>query len=1696
MHSPDEAEAVKPLKRSFEVMNSKQSDPMEMDIAPPPPPPTPTTTSTSLTPHNFRPRGYQLKVFEVAMRRNTIAVLETGAGKTMIAVMIINDMAPSLNLVPPHKNIIVFLAPTVHLVHQQFEVMKVHTNLQVEEYYGAKGVDEWNAKSWEKEINDHDVLVLTPQILLDALRKAFVSFEMVCLMIIDECHRATGNHPYTKIMKEFYHKSRNKPKIFGMTASPVIRKGVSSLTDCEEQISELEGILDSQIYTVEDRTELEEIIPSAEEICRFYDPAVSLNMDLKAKLESSWKKFDALLLELQGSISSQYRDTEDKYTALRKRLSNDNAKILYCLDDLGLLCAYEAVKVCIENSSNATEESEYYRKSSLQCKYFLEEVLSTMTASLPHGNKNLLGIGSDCSKTVAMGYISPKLYELFQIFQSFGEARQVLCLIFVERIITAKVIERVMKRTDYLSHLTVSYLTGSNSSVDALAPKVQKETLESFRSGKVNLLFATDVVEEGIHVPNCSSVIRFDLPKTVRSYVQSRGRARQNDSHFVMMLERGNIKQRDHIFDIIRSEYSMTDTAINRDPDASVLKACTIKEIDAYYVDATGASVTADSSVNLIHRYCEKLPRDEYFTPKPIFQFVLSGESYQCNLTLPPNAAFQTLVGPPNRNSHLSKQLVCFDACKKLHQMGALNDHLLPFNEEPSVNDSTLKSKGSTSSAGTTKRKELHGTTCVHALSGTWGLKPDGTVFQAYRIHFTCNIPGVHYSSFVLLIDSKLDDDVGNVEMELFLLSKFVKSSVSSCGEIHLDAEQVVRAMCFQEFFFNGIFGKLFVRLKSSRGGRKFLLQGESLWEPSNMYLLLPLESSNVSSDEPWRINWMGINSCVSVVEFLKENAWLSAEQSSGDRGNSSVHGMNSIESECKATNVIHLANKLIDTKNLRQMVVLAIHTGRIYSVLHAVDNTSAESPFDGNSDAIPSSYSSFAEYFSKKYGITLMHPGQPLLLLKQSHNAHNLLVDFRNEGASFGKNLEAVNKMAVEKPRNHVHMPPELLVSIDVPINVLKSFYLLPSLMYRLESLMLASQLREQIACHSSDIRIPSSLILEAITTLRCNEVFSMERLELLGDSVLKYSVSCHLFLKYPKKHEGQLSARRSWAVCNSTLHKLGTDRNLQGYIRDGAFEPRRWIAPGQRSIHPCPCSCGVDTLEVPLDIKFQTEDAKVVGKCCDRGHRWMGSKTISDCVEGLIGAYYVGGGLTAALQLMKWLGVDAELEPSLVDEAIKVASLHSYIPKAKEIETLESKLGYEFSIKGLLLEAITHASEQELGVGYCYQRLEFLGDSVLDILITWHLYQSHTDIDPGELTDLRSASVNNENFANVAVKKNLYQHLQHRSGLLLNQITEYVKFISGSQRTTQPLQGGKGLKTLGDLVESIAGAILIDTKLNLFEVWRIFEPLLSPIVTPDKLELPPLRELIELCDSLGYFIKENCIKKGGMVRAELRLQLKDVLLVGEGLGHNRKVAKGQAALHLLKDLESRGISYSKRRKQCPDGVGVQSTLHLDNNICSQTNADPSKPKAQKKQKTTITQLDSVPNKNPYHSNDCSSKSCDIPVLSSINMKKGGPRTALYDLCKRLQWPMPTFKSTENKSRTPIEFCEGSERRTGFNSYASTITLTIPDSGVIELSGDQRADKKSSFDSAALLMLYELQRQGKLIIGGEGGGAGCDVSL
>ena len=93
------------------------------------------------------------------------------------------------------------------------------------------------------------------------------------------------------------------------------------------------------------------------------------------------------------------------------------------------------------------------------------------------------------------------------------------------------------------------------------------------------------------------------------------------------------------------------------------------------------------------------------------------------------------------------------------------------------------------------------------------------------------------------------------------------------------------------------------------------------------------------------------------------------------------------------------------------------------------------------------------------------------------------------------------------------------------------------------------------------------------------------------------------------------------------------------------------------------------------------------------------------------------------------------------------------------------------KFQNKGFLVEAITHASRPSSGVS-CYQRLEFVGDAVLDHLITKHLFFTYTDLPPGRLTDLRAAAVNNENFARVAVKRKLHVHLRHGSSALETQV------------------------------------------------------------------------------------------------------------------------------------------------------------------------------------------------------------------------------------------------------------------------------------------------------------------------------------
>ena len=104
-------------------------------------------------------------------------------------------------------------------------------------------------------------------------------------------------------------------------------------------------------------------------------------------------------------------------------------------------------------------------------------------------------------------------------------------------------------------------------------------------------------------------------------------------------------------------------------------------------------------------------------------------------------------------------------------------------------------------SIGTTKRKELHGTTSAQALSGTWALQTDDITLHAYHLNFSCDIET--YNDFVLLTEAKLDDEIAGAKMDLYLIpNKLVKTSVSPFGQVHLKSEQVCAGYFSRNFRF------------------------------------------------------------------------------------------------------------------------------------------------------------------------------------------------------------------------------------------------------------------------------------------------------------------------------------------------------------------------------------------------------------------------------------------------------------------------------------------------------------------------------------------------------------------------------------------------------------------------------------------------------------------------------------------------------------------------------------------------------------------------------------------------------------------------------------------------------------------------------------------------------------------------------
>ena len=127
-------------------------------------------------------------------------------------------------------------------------------------------------------------------------------------------------------------------------------------------------------------------------------------------------------------------------------------------------------------------------------------------------------------------------------------------------------------------------------------------------------------------------------------------------------------------------------------------------------------------------------------------------------------------------------------------------------------------------------------------------------------------------------------------------------------------------------------------------------------------------------------------------------------------------------------------------------------------------------------------------------------------------------------------------------------------------------------------------------------------------------------------------------------------------------------------------------------------------------------------------------------------------------------------------------------------DIEKLKNILNYHFNDRSLLKMALTHRSfAVETGLGYDNQRLEFLGDAVLEIILTEYLYLIYPKEDEGNMTKMRSALVREDSLAQFARKLNLGDFIFMGRGEMES---------GGNARNS----------TLADLFEALLGAWYLD--------------------------------------------------------------------------------------------------------------------------------------------------------------------------------------------------------------------------------------------------------------------------------------------
>lgn len=492
-------------------------------------------------------------------------------------------------------------------------------------------------------------------------------------------------------MSEHYHKMQPgvpKPKILGLTASPIFDH-----KNPGPALTKIEKLTDSKVFVVKEHSE---------ELARFTYQAADTIVDY-ARAPTSFPSYqppslwDALHATKYLPNDYLFPDPERGKVGERNRwYRNLKNRFESTIVNLGPFAADVFVLVHMTTSLDA-----------------LQQDLSSVAPNLPDPDAKKrqriqhirLILAEHSNRLATEGpeipdeWMSDKLLKLKSLLlkQDLGKFRGI---IFTYERQVASTLSLMFPRLG-IPHIIAGPFVGHGQSacseptkigMKGMAFRAQERIVDDFREGKLNLLIATSVAEEGLDFPLCSFVCRFDPPRTLPQYIQSRGRARKANSAFIIMLEDGHNIERVKVTELqlaARSHKEMYKNNMDRTEDDlndEPFGAGELDSEDRFVVEKTGAVLTSGGAISLLNNLCSLIPRDPH-TPPLRPKYKVSPIDFTCEVQLPsalpiPREDLIIRGRPYCRTKKAGKRSGAFNAVKRLYELDVFDNYLLPVRRE------------------------------------------------------------------------------------------------------------------------------------------------------------------------------------------------------------------------------------------------------------------------------------------------------------------------------------------------------------------------------------------------------------------------------------------------------------------------------------------------------------------------------------------------------------------------------------------------------------------------------------------------------------------------------------------------------------------------------------------------------------------------------------------------------------------------------------------------------------------------------------------------------------------------------------------------------------------------------------------------------------------------------------------------------